>query len=139
MARKGGTIGLYVWDYPGHGLEFVDAFWRAAASVDPAAQDLDEARRFPLCAAAGLTELLTRAGLNNPECTAIEVSTTFADLEDYWRPFTLGAGPAPGYCASLSPENRRRLKDRLRGDLGDGSDGPIRMTARAWAVRSRNP
>jgi ubiquinone/menaquinone biosynthesis C-methylase UbiE len=26
VARRGGLIGFYVWDYPGHGLEFVDAF-----------------------------------------------------------------------------------------------------------------
>ena len=45
VARPGATIPFYVWDYPGGGLGFVDAFWKAAAAVDPAAAELDERMR----------------------------------------------------------------------------------------------
>jgi hypothetical protein len=65
------------------------------------------------------------------------VPTVFADFEDYWQPFTLGSGPAPGYCASLAPEERQCVKDKLSVSVARGSDGLIAMTARARAVRSR--
>jgi hypothetical protein len=64
------------------------------------------------------------------------VPTAFADFEDYWRPFTLGAGPAPGYCASLAPDARERLKTKLQDSLPRGADGSIQMKTRAGAVRT---
>lgn len=136
VARTGGTVGCYVWDYPGGGLEFVHLFWEAATALDPAAGDLSEDKRFPRCTPDGLIELATGAGLAHVECIPIEVPTVFRDFDDYWRPFTLGAGPAPGYCASLAPEARQRLQERLHDSLPRGADGSIHLTARAWAIRS---
>jgi hypothetical protein len=60
----------------------------------------------------------------------------FEDFEDYWQPFTLGAGPAPGYCMSLAPDARRRLQDRLRDSLPRDRDGAIALKAKAWAVKA---
>lgn len=136
VARPGGTVACYVWDYPGGGLEFVHAFWEAATALDPAAKDLSEDRRFPSCTPDGLTALATGAGLTHVECIPIEAATVFRDFDDYWRPFTLGAGPAPGYCASLAPEARQRLQDRLHDTLPRSTDGSIHLKARAWAIRS---
>jgi SAM-dependent methyltransferase len=135
-ARAGATVAFYVWDYPGGGLEFVHAFWLAAAALDPEAVELSEDRRFPMCTPDALIALATDAGLAQVECTAIEVPTVFRDFEDYWHPFTLGAGPAPGYCVSLAPEARQRLKDRLQERLPRQPDGSIHLEARAWAIRS---
>lgn len=132
----GGTVGLYVWDHPGGGVEFMQAFWNAATALDPGALDLTEDRRFPFCTPDGLTGLMRGAGLTPVDCTAIEVPTVFRDFEDYWRPFTLGAGPAPGYCASLDIEAQRRLKDRLHDSLPSREDGSIPLKARAWAIKA---
>ena len=71
------------------------------------------------------------------ECIAIEEATPFADFDDFWRPFTLGAGPAPGYCASLGPEARERLRVRLERSLPRRADGSILLAAKAWAVRGQ--
>jgi SAM-dependent methyltransferase len=139
VTRSGGVIGFYVWDYPGHGLEFVNTFWKAAASLDPDARDLEQGRRFPFCTPDGLVALATQAGLGSVECRAIEVPTLFRDFDDYWHPFTLGAGPAPGYVASLPPEDRERLRDTLESQLAGSGTGPLAMSARAWGVRSRVP
>jgi len=62
----------------------------------------------------------------------VTIETPFADFAELWRPFTLGTGPAPGYLASLDAETRRRLEARVAERLGPG---PIRLSARAWAVR----
>jgi hypothetical protein len=137
VARSGATIGFYVWDYPGGGLGFVQAFWDAATGLDPAASNLAEDRRFPFCTPEGLRTWVDEAGLASCETTALEVPSVFRDFEDYWRPFTLGAGPAPGYCASLTPEARERLRTRLAETLPRQPDGAIRLSARAWAVKAR--
>lgn len=135
IARPGGQIGFYVWDYPGGGIEFMRAFWTAATQLDPAARDLTEDRRFPFCTRDALVELVKVAGLSSVESAAIEVPTVFSDFDDYWRPFTLGAGPAPGYCISLEPEARERLKQKLQSSLPAREDGSIALTARAWALK----
>jgi SAM-dependent methyltransferase len=136
VARAGATIGFYVWDYPGGGVEFMRAFWTAAVALDPHAADLTEDRRFPFCSRDGLVDLASAAGLRPLECTAIEMPTVFQDFEDYWRPFTLGAGPAPGYCTSLAPEARQRLRQALYESLPRNANGSIALMARAWAVRA---
>jgi len=138
-ARPGGTVAFYVWDYPGGGMEFMRAFWTAATVLDPAAADLGEGGRFPFCTPEGLTELAGRAGLRDIRCAPIEIPTVFRDFEDYWHPFTLGAGPAPGYCASLDPQHRERLEERLRESLPYAADGSIPLKARAWALRASAP
>ncbi|MEI4472459.1 class I SAM-dependent methyltransferase [Frigidibacter sp. MR17.24] len=137
VLRPGGQLAFYVWDYPGGGLGFVDAFWKEAAKLDPAAGVLDEAVRFPFCRPRVLAEMCTQAGFAEPNVVPIEITAEFPDFDAYWTPFTLGTGPAPGYCLGLSPELRSSLRTRLKERLE--SDGPIRLTARAWAVRARNP
>jgi len=137
IARPGATIGFYVWDYPGGGVEFMRAFWQAAAALDPGTRDLTEDRRFPFCTRDGLAEIACGAGLAAVETALIEIPTLFRDFDDYWHPFTLGAGPAPGYCASLDPDARQRLKEALRASLPTRADGAIPLQARAWAVRGR--
>jgi SAM-dependent methyltransferase len=137
VLRGGGWLGFYVWDYPGGGLQLVRAFWTAAAALDPAACDLTEDARFPFCTPDGLIRLVRDAGLRTPECVPIEVPTVFRDFDDYWDPFTRGGGPAPGYCASLAPDARERLRLRLHDTLPREADGTIKLVARAWAVRAK--
>lgn len=135
VARQGATIGFYVWDYPGGGVEFMRAFWVAATALDPAARDLTEDKRFPFCTREELTELAVRAGLRAVVSTPIEMPSVFRDFDDFWRPFTLGTGPAPGYCASLAPDARERLRQKLHDDLPRAADGSIPLKLRAWAVK----
>jgi SAM-dependent methyltransferase len=139
VARPGARIAWYVWDYPGGGITFMRAFWAAATALDPGAAELTEDRRFPFCTPDGLTALAREAGLTAVESTAIEAETAFASFQDYWDPFTLGAGPAPGYCASLDPEARQRLREKLEASLPRRPDGSIRLRARAWGVKALAP
>jgi hypothetical protein len=76
----------------------------------------------------------SEAGLPSPVITALEIETQFPDFEAFWRPFTLGAGPAPGYCMNLPEDQRSRLKARLADRLG--TTVPIRLVGRAWAVKA---
>lgn len=137
VCRPNGIVAFYVWDYPGGGIEFMRKFWNAAISLDPSAADLAEHKRFPFCTREGLTEIVQNAELRSIKVTQIEVETVFRDFNDFWQPFTLGAGPAPGYCASLDLSSRERLREKLRLELSGAEDGSITLKARAWAVRSR--
>jgi len=128
------VAGAYVWDYAGK-MQLMRHFWDAAAALDPAAQDLDEGRRFTLCQPGPLQELFEEAGLERVEVRSVEIATEFQDFEDYWLPFLGGQGSAPGYVRTLSEQARQALRKRIRAGLPIASDGSIRLFARAWAVR----
>jgi SAM-dependent methyltransferase len=105
VARPGGRVAAYVWDYAGR-MELIRHFWDAAAALDPAAAELDEGRRFGLCQPEPLGRLFRDAGLADVGVRPIEVATRFRDFDDYWDPFLGGQGPAPGYAMSLDEPGR---------------------------------
>ena len=133
-ARPESVVAAYVWDYAGK-MQMMRHFWNAAAALDPAARDLDEGRRFPICQPEPLRELFQNAGLREVEVRPIDIAADFRDFDDYWSPFLGGQGPAPGYAMSLSDERRAALRERIRAGLPFALDGSIPLVARAWAVR----
>ncbi|HEX6275962.1 MAG TPA: methyltransferase domain-containing protein [Polyangiaceae bacterium] len=130
-----GTVAAYVWDYAA-GLEFLRHFWDEAVARDPAAAQLDEGTRFPLCNPSALGALFISAGLAGVETRPLEIATEFRDFDDYWRPFLGGTGPAPTYVASLDEVARAALRDALERRLAPAG-GALCLRARAWAVRGR--
>jgi SAM-dependent methyltransferase len=135
VVRPGGTVALYVWDYAGE-MQMMRHFWDAAVATNPAAGDLDEARRFPIADLAALRGLFERAGMQHADTLAIDIPTVFANLDDYWRPFLGGTGPAPAYVQSLSEAARLELREALRARLPVQPDGTISLIARALAIRT---
>jgi SAM-dependent methyltransferase len=138
VARPGGTIAAYVWDYADK-MEPIRAFWDAAIALDPAAGDLDEAVRFPLCRPDALRRAFNEAGLVEVVDRTIDRPARFASFDDYWMPFLSGTGPAPGYCAALPGDRREALRALLAERFRPGSDGSIALTTRAFAIRARCP
>lgn len=136
--RPGGSVAAYVWDYAG-GIEFLRHFWEEAVSLDPGASAVDESRRFGAWQLTHLTSLFDAAGLAEVRAGTLTVPTTFANFEDYWRPFLGGTGPAPSYVLSLSPPDRQHLAERLKARLPCARDGSIRLEARALAVSGARP
>ena len=138
VTKSKGTVAAAVWDY-GEGMEMLRAFWDEAATLAPAAAAKDE-RNMPLCRRGELAALWREQGLQDVVEEALTVETRFASFEDFWTPFLEGQGPAGAYAASLSPEDREALRQRLRRRLlAEGPDQPIVMHARAWAVRGTIP
>jgi SAM-dependent methyltransferase len=134
VARPGGTIAAYVWDYAGR-MDLMRRFWDAAAALDPEASRLDEGPRFPLAHPDALAAVLTGAGCAAVTTTAIDIPTVFTGFDDYWEPFLGGQGPAPAYTMSLDAAAREALRARLDATLPREPDGSIALVARAWAVR----
>ncbi|HSU14963.1 class I SAM-dependent methyltransferase [Longimicrobium sp.] len=138
VVRPGGVVAAYVWDYAGE-MQLIRTFWDAAVELDPAAAQLDEGRRFPICRPEPLRALFASAGLGGVDVRAIDIPTRFRDFDDYWEPFLGGQGPAPGYAVSLDDERRGALRERIRSRLPISPDGGITLTARAWAARGTAP
>lgn len=130
----GGIVALYVWDYADK-MRFMRHFWDAAATLDPAAQELDEGPRFPVCNPNVLRELFQKVGLNDIETLPIDIETHFKDFDDYWNPFLGGQGPAPAYTMSLGEEKRAQLREKIREGLPFADDGSIPLIARAWGIK----
>ena len=134
VTSPGGTIAVYIWDYAGK-MEFLNHFWDVAVELDPAASDLHEKYRFTDFNSDELSVLFDRAGIADVETNPINITTRFADFDDYWNPFLGGQGPAPTYVSKLKESEREALKDALKNRLPMKEDGSILMSARAWAVK----
>src|SRR5208282_5353681 len=135
VTRPGGTIAAYVWEYSGD-VRFLREFWDAATAVDPEAASFDQGRRFPICTADGLRAAFEEAGLSGGEIRPLEITTRFANFDDYWSPFLLGQGSAPVYLAARDDGIRTAIRERLRAALPVNADGSIVLNARALAIRA---
>ena len=134
VAKRGGLLAAYVWDY-GERMELMRYFWDVAIDLDPAVAPEAESARFALCNPRSLRVLFRAAGLADVDVTAIDIATEFASFDDYWGPFLGGQGPAPAYAISLDEPHRAALRERLRSALPVQADGSIALVARVWAVR----
>ena len=135
VAKPGGIVAAYVWDFA-EGMQMLRCFWDTAIELDPAAEELDQTKRFSLCHPDRLRELFDDSGLIDVCVHTIDVTAVFRDFDDYWTPFLSGRHlRAPGYVISLDEDRRARLRERLRANLPIGADGSIHLIARAWAVR----
>jgi SAM-dependent methyltransferase len=134
VTKPGGRVAAYIWDYAG-GMQMMRHFWDAAVAVSPDDARLDQAERFPLCQPAPLKALFERADLRSVTVRAIDISTVFQSFDDYWTPFLGKTGAAPTYLASVGGEVQERIRLSLQSRLAAKGDGPIALTARAWAVQ----
>ena len=134
IAKPGGTVAAYVWDYAGD-MQLMRYFRDAVADLFPDGAERDEGKQFPICKPEPLADLFNAAGLRAIETSALDAPTVFAGFNDYWSPFLRGQGPAGAYCISLSENDRGRLRKRLENALPFNTDGTIGLIARAWAVR----
>ena len=134
VTKPKGTVAAAVWDY-GDGMEMLRIFWDEAVALQPATAAKDE-RNMPFCRRGELAVLWREQGLEDVVEEGLTIETRFVSFDDFWNPFLDKQGPAGAYTASLAAADREALRLRLRKRLvGDGSDKPITMHARAWAVR----
>ena len=68
------------------------------------------------------------------ETQALVNQSDFDNFDDYRMPFLRGTGPAPSQVASLDPQKRELLRERIQRRLHAGRDGSISLRAREWAV-----
>jgi len=134
VAKPGGCIGIFVWDYS-KGMEMLRYFWDAAVELDSSAKEYDEGIRFPLCKEGQLESLVKAFDLKEVEAIPIVEKTVFKNFDDYWLPFLGNVGPAPSYAMNLKEKDKQKLQNRLREILPIEQDGSISLIAKAWAVK----
>jgi ubiquinone/menaquinone biosynthesis C-methylase UbiE len=138
VTRARGVVSACVWDYDS-GMQTLRFFRDEAVALDPAAEPKDE-RHMKLSRQGQLGEVWRRAGLMNIKEEALAIAQDYASFNDYWEPFTKGAGPGGAYVVSLAEDRRQQLEARMRRRLlGDRHDGPFTLTARVWCVRGEVP
>lgn len=130
MARVTSTAGVVaacVWDLAGDRAP-LSTFWAAVRTLEPTATDesgLAGAR------AGHLTELFRTAGLTDVRESELTVAVRYADLDEWWEPYTLGVGPAGDHVARLAEPARERLRNRCAELL---PEPPFDVRATAWCV-----
>jgi SAM-dependent methyltransferase len=130
VTGPGGVVAACVWDHAG-GRGPLKAFWSAARELDPAA---DDESGLAGVREGDLARLFAQAGLGQAQVTTLSVRVRHAGFEDWWKPFTLGVGPAGAYVASLAPDRRDALRRQARRLL---PAGPVEISATAWAATCR--
>jgi len=128
VTKPGGVVAACVWDHAGEQGPLA-AFWRGAREVDPDAPDessLAGARQ------GHLAQLLGSAGLNDIVDRTLVIEVEHPTFEEWWDPFTRGVGPAGAFVQAHSADERSRLREICRRELGDG---PFIVRAAAWAAR----
>lgn len=130
VAKPGAPIATCVWDF-GAGMTVLRHFWDAAAQVDTAARDHDQAATHRYATAESLAELWTAAGLSDVTTGELEAGTDYADFDDLWEPMTIPDG-APGRYLEQLDEARIEQIRRAVWERVDRPEGPFRLTARAW-------
>ena len=130
VARPGGVVAATVWDHGG-GQGPLAVFWSAVREESPGASDESN---LPGVRQGQLPALFAAAGLPDADATALTVEVAHASFEDWWRPFTLGVGPAGAHVAGLDDEARAALRERCRARLPTGA---FSTRATAWAARGR--
>ena len=137
VTRAQGVVSACVWDY-GAGMQ-IRFFWDEAVALDPPIEPRDE-RHMKLSQQGALTELWRNAGLINVREEPLSIDQTYSSFNDYWEPFTKGAGPGGAYVVSLSEDRRQQLEARMcKRLLGNRQDGSFTLSARAWCTRGEVP
>ena len=138
VTRPRGLVSACVWDY-NEGMQMLRFFWDEAVALDPSVEPRDE-RHMKLSHQGQLAELWKKAGLVNVREEPLTIDQAYSSFDDYWEPFTKGAGPGGAYVVSLSEDRCRQLEARLHTRvLGNCADGPFVLKARAWCVRGEVP
>ena len=131
VTRPGGVVAACIWDYR-EGMRMLRTYWESALALDPTAPD--EGRTMAIATPDELRGIWLAAGLGDVESGVFDVEAEYESFDAFWRPFTVGAGPAGTYYASLDSAPAAALREECRGRLGD-PQGPFRVPARAWAIR----
>jgi SAM-dependent methyltransferase len=140
VTAPGGVVAAAVWDARG-GFVANRLFYDTAAALDPKANER-RAKNYtrPMTRPGELKAAWQAAGLANAEETSLCIRMEYASFADYWAPCEGTDGPQAEYLATLSDEQRSRLKDAVRAAYLDGEqDGRRSFAALAWAVKGTIP
>lgn len=133
VTRPGGTVSACMWDIATGGMTMLHTFWTAVRRLDPGVRG---ERRMAGTAEGDIAQRLERAGLQEVRQGVLTARADYTDFDDFWEPFTFAVGPSGAHLASLSFEQRARVREACRAML---PGGPFSLDARAWYARGTVP
>jgi SAM-dependent methyltransferase len=128
VTRREGVIAACVWDHAGERTP-VSVFWRATRDLGLGTQDESA---LPGAREGHLVELFTAAGLRTVEDAVLVARLEYSSFDGWWKPFSLGVGPAGASFVALSPDQRARVRERCQELL---PPAPFELASFAWAAR----
>lgn len=128
VAGEGGTVAACVWDLAG-GRSPLGPFWRAVKRFDPTAPNESG---FAGAREGELVEIFRNAGMPDAEGQVLTFAVNHESFEEWWRPFTLGVGPAGRYVANLDEKSQDRLQELCREEF---PPPPFTLSFAVWAAR----
>lgn len=132
VVRPGGTVAAYAWDMNGGGfpLEIILKELRAMGLSPIWPPSADASRREEM------VRLWTDAGFEGVETRRIDVTRTYASIDDFWDAAS-GSNSLKTALAKMAPVQLADLKARVRVHLREEPDGRITVSAFANAVKGR--
>jgi ubiquinone/menaquinone biosynthesis C-methylase UbiE len=132
VLRPGGTAAACMWELDG--MDAMNAM-REVRQLQPGGAP-------PVAAAfrdeQSLRELFEGAGLADVETTMIEVSVTYASVDELWQPAIRVGGPGGPVADQFSAEQLERARSLFHAALGSPAK-PFTLGGRAAAVRGVRP
>jgi ubiquinone/menaquinone biosynthesis C-methylase UbiE len=128
VTRPGGVVAACVWDYAGNRGP-LGVFWDAAREIR---SDVRNESRLAGTREGHLVGLFEDAGLEHVSQSVLQATIEHATFEEWWDPFTKGAGPAGAFVAGLDADEVDRLREACERRL---DARPITVRAAAWAAR----
>jgi ubiquinone/menaquinone biosynthesis C-methylase UbiE len=129
VLRPGGTAATCMWE-----LDGMDA----ANAMREVRRQLQPGEASPIATAfrdeQSLRELFEGAGLGDVETTIIEVSVTYASVDELWEPAIRVGGPGGPAVDQFSAEQLARARSLFEEVLGSAAK-PFTLSGRAAAVR----
>lgn len=133
VVRPGGIVATYMWDLPGGGVP-LNPIYESLRSLGFSPPMPPQAA---ISRAEGLEGLWAAAGLKDIAGTALRITVTYADFDDFWTSNSAPTGPQGKFIESLSAEQREALRRDLQSRLTPATDGSISYEAFANAVKGR--
>jgi hypothetical protein len=115
-----------MWDIATGGMTMLRTFWTAVGRVQPEAMGEG---RLAGTAEGDIAQRFRRAGLEDVTAGALRARADYTSFDDFWEPFTYGVGPAGQHLASMTADERARVRDGCQEMLPAGA---FSLDARAW-------
>ncbi|HVI88643.1 MAG TPA: class I SAM-dependent methyltransferase [Dongiaceae bacterium] len=134
VLQPGGLAAAYMWEIPGQTPLAPLHNTLRAMGMEP--------QQPPSSAVAqpeALQDLWHKAGLTAVETRSIRIPVSYENLDDFCASNIVPLGPHAGLIATMSPETKAQLRERLREALPIATDGSIVYEAVAHAVKGRAP
>jgi len=129
VLHPGGTAATCMWELDG--MDMTNAMREVRRQVQPG-DDPQVGTAFRT--QESLRELFEGAGLADVETTVIEVSVTYASIEEVWEPAIRVGGPGGPAVDRFSAEQLERGRSIFAAAIGSPT-GPFTLGGRAAAVR----